>query len=110
VALAAVAGLRHLCALLFLLRPGEYAGTPRTARDDLFRLRDVALWAADMPIDPLTCPLAALNTVTFLSLTFTTQKNGVRGERVGHYRSGDPLNTVSALARLRHLRAPLRRS
>jgi hypothetical protein len=94
-------------AFYFLLRPGEYAGTPRTTRDDLFRLRDVHLWAGDTPLDPLTCSLGDLATVTFLSLTFTTQKNGVRGERVGHSRSGDPIlcPVVSVLARLRHLRA-----
>jgi hypothetical protein len=93
-------------AFYFLLRPGEYAGAPRTARDDLFRLRDVALWALATPIDPLQCPLTALDTVTFLSLTFTNQKNGVRGECIGHSRSGDstlcPVESV--LSRIRHLR------
>ena len=93
-------------AFYFLLRPGEYAGTPRTTRDDLFRLRDVSLWAADVPIDPLTCPLSVLDTVTFIALTFTTQKNGVRGERVGHSCSGDPAlcPVASILSRIRHLR------
>ena len=92
-------------AFYFLLRPGEYAGTPRT-RDDLFRLRDVALWAATVPVDATTCPLAALDSVTFIALTFTRQKNGVRGERVGHSRSGDPVlcPVASLLSRIRHLR------
>ena len=31
-------------AFYFLLRPGEYAGLPKTAADDLFRLQDVGLW------------------------------------------------------------------
>ena len=99
--------LRATFAFFFLLCPGEYAGTPRPGRDDLFRLRDVALWAGDTPVDPLTCPLDALPSVTFLSLLFTTKKNGVCGERVGHSRSGDPdlCLVASVLSRISHLRA-----
>ena len=32
-----------LMAYFFLLRPGEYSGTPRTSADDLFRIQDVGL-------------------------------------------------------------------
>jgi hypothetical protein len=92
-------------AFYFLLRPGEYAGTPRS-RDDLFRLQDVALWVGDTPLNALTCSLERLHAVTFVSLIFTRQKNGVRGERVGHSRSGDPdlCPVTSVLSRICHLR------
>ena len=50
--------------------------------------------------------VARLCSVTFVSLTFTRQKNGVRGERVGHSRSGDPhlCPVASILSRISHLR------
>ena len=32
-----------------------------------------------------------LTAVTFVILTFSTQKNGVRGEKIGHGDTGDPL-------------------
>ena len=74
----------------FLLRPGEYAGVPRHQSDDLFRLQDVGLWVGTRKLDVLHCPLADLLTTTFATLTFTSQKNGVRGETIGHSRSGHP--------------------
>jgi hypothetical protein len=62
-----------------------------------------------VPLDATTCPLASLDSVTFISLTFTRQKNGVRGERVGHSRSGDPdlCPVISLLSRIRHLRSTM---
>jgi hypothetical protein len=94
-------------AFYFLLRPGKYAGTPRTC-DNLFRLCNVAMWAGDIAIYPSTCPLAHLNlSVTFVSLTFTQQKNSVCGETVGHSCSGNPtlLCPVSSIvSRIHHLR------
>jgi len=39
-------------------------------------------------IDPLSCTEQQLNSATFVTLEFTTQKNGVRGELVGLGRSG----------------------
>ena len=73
----------------FLLRPGEYTGTPRS-HDDLFRIQDVQCWIGDRRIDPLLGTADELHAVTFVSLTFTSQKNGVRGETIGHARSGHP--------------------
>jgi hypothetical protein len=93
-------------AYFFLLRPGEYSGVPLTAADDLFRLQDVGVWIGHRRLDPLRCPAADLLAASFATLTFTTQKNGVRGETIGHGCSGHPtLCPVGALVRcLLHLR------
>jgi hypothetical protein len=93
-------------AFFFLLRPGEYAGTPRTHADDLFRFQDVCLWIGGRRLDVNACPLADLQAATFATLTFTTQKNGVRGETIGHARSGDPTlcPVLCLVSRLLYLR------
>lgn len=77
-------------AFYFLLRPGEYAGSPRTAADDLFRFQDVGLWIGGRQLSLADCPLADLHAATFGTLMFTSQKNGIRGETIGHARSGHP--------------------
>ena len=93
-------------AFYFLLRPGEYAGAPRSRADDLFRMQDVCLWIGGRKLDTATCPLADLQAATFATLTFTTQKNGVRGETIGHSRSGHPTlcPVLSLASRLHYLR------
>ena len=103
---AAAAADCLVVAFYFLLRPGEYAGTPKGAADDLFRLQDLGLWIGSRRLDVLTCPLPDLLAATFATLTFTSQKNGVRGETIGHGRSGHPtLCPVLRLAsRAHHLR------
>ena len=46
-----------------------------------------------------SCPDADLLAATFMNLTFTQQKNGVRNETIGHGRSGHPsLCLVQCLA------------
>ena len=71
----------------FLLRPGEYVGVPRLC-GLLFRIQDVQLWIGSRALALLTCPDADILASTFVTLTFTTQKNGVRNETIGHGRSG----------------------
>jgi hypothetical protein len=95
-----------LLAYFFLLRPGEYSGTPLSAVDDLFRIQDIGVWIGHRRLDLLQCPADDLLAASFVTLTFTTQKNGVRGETIGHGRSGHPtLCPVAALVRrLLHLR------
>lgn len=73
-------------AFYFLLRPGEYAGSPKTAEDDLFRFQDMGLWIGGRKLDTAVCPLADLQAATFATLTLTSQKNGFRGETIGHAR------------------------
>ena len=84
----AVADLLSL-GFFFLLRPGEYMGTPTHATDDLFRLQNVRLWIGTRPLEHMSCPIPDLHAATFVALTFTRQKNGVRNETIGHGCSGD---------------------
>jgi hypothetical protein len=90
---AALAAADYLTiAFYFLLRPCKYVGVPRSAADDLFRFQDVTLW-----IGGLQFLLAA----TFATLTFTTQKSGVRGENIGH---SFLCPVLSLASRIHHLR------
>jgi hypothetical protein len=85
------------------LRPGEYCSS---SESHPFRLCDVLLFIDYDRLTPLTCVLADLNYVTFITLTFTTQKNGVRGEIIGHARSSHlcVCPVVSVVNRVRYLR------
>lgn len=58
------------------------------------------VWIGHRRLDPLLCPPDDLLAATFVTVTFTTQKNGVRGETLGHGRSGHlTLCPVAALTR-----------
>ena len=100
---AAVLILGHF----FLLRPGEYLGKPDDTLDMLFRIRDVSIWVGSRSLDPMLCPLPDLAAATFVTLTFTRQKNGVRNESIGHGRSGHPhlCPVLSLVNRLTYLRS-----
>ena len=91
-------------AYYFLLRPGEYL---HTSSEHAFRLEDIVLRADGVDYPAATIPLEVLDMVTFAGLTFTEQKNGVKGEIIGLTRSGDPAAcAVTALTRrIRHFRA-----
>ena len=73
-------------AFFFLLRPGKYTDNP----NNTFRLADVQLFIGDTRIDLTTAPIEQVQQAHFASLTFTNQKNGVRGEVIGLAHSGDP--------------------
>ena len=92
-------------AFFFLLRPGEYTSSTTDSRP--FRLADLRLAIGSLYLDLSTAPDASLDAATFLSLTFTTQKNGVRGEVIGLGRSGSPTlcPVLAAVRRVKHLRA-----
>jgi hypothetical protein len=91
-----------LCiAFFFLMRPGEYCVSseqphPFRLEDVEFRLGYLTIPATNLsPEDALRLPAA--NMVT---LTFSTQKNSVRGEKIGQNTSGHPkFCPVKALAR-----------
>ena len=85
-ALAAASCL--IIGFFFLLRPGEYLGNPARPDAHPFRLGDVQFWIGSRALDHLHCSEADLRAASFVTLTFSTQKNGVRGERIGHGRSG----------------------
>ena len=92
-------------AFFFLLRPGEYTGTVTSSQP--FQLRDVRLFIGHLALSTATAPAQhLLTTATFVSLEFTTQKNGVRGEVIGLGRSGDPnfCPVLAAARRVLHLR------
>ena len=101
-----------IIAFFFLLRPGEYVDTNRNATEsDPFRLADTQLFSGQRRIDQVTASDADLLDATLAALTFTTQKNGVRGEVISLGRSGDPfICPVLAIARrviyLRNNNAP----
>lgn len=103
-----------IVAFYWLLRPAEYTdgGTPGT-RSQAFRLCDVYLTSNGKQIsatDPSLNEVADEH-ISYGVLTFTDQKNGVRGEQVGHKATTDPhlcpCKALSRLARrLRSLNAP----
>jgi hypothetical protein len=91
-------------AFFFLLRPGEY--TCPNAYAHPFRFQDVQLWCASAAVDLSTCMEQTLLQCTFVSLTFSTEKNGTRGEAIGHGRSGDAVTcpVLAVARRILHLR------
>ena len=76
-------------AFFFLLRPGEYTASPSDTTP--FDFRSVQLFLGDQRLDMLLSTDDQLRCATFVSLTFTMQKNGVPNEVVGQGLSGDQL-------------------
>ena len=75
--------------LFFLLRPGEYTGTKYDSSP--FRLSYATFSVGRTVINTATATDNDLAAAVFVVLVFTTQKNGVRGEKIGHGATGDPL-------------------
>jgi len=95
-----------IIAFFFLLRPGEYTDTTITDTTP-FTFQDVQLSIGDKRLDlQLASEAELLHTSTSVSLTFTTQKNGIPNEVIRLGRTGDPfLCPVMAIARrILHLR------
>jgi hypothetical protein len=102
----ALAVINMLCiAFFFLCRPGEY--TAPTGQNAPFRLCDVTFYVGLRRVLAITATNADLDSATFVTLTFTTQKNAVRGEVIGLGLSGDPFvcPVLSTASRVRHLLA-----
>ena len=91
-------------AFYFLMRPGEYCTTPQQPHP--FRMADVILYAGSHQISLATATDAQLLAATSVELTFSTQKNAVRGEKIAHGRSGHPFfcPVLAAARRVIHLR------
>ncbi len=71
-------------AFYFLLRPGEYANASGTARTP-FHLDEVEFKIGDRHFfDAHLATPAQCQAATFVSLTFSNQKNGVKGEKLAH--------------------------
>lgn len=90
-------------AFFFLLRPGEYTWSTGNTP---FRLKDATLFIGTQKLSALHTSQEDFARVTSASLTFTTQKNGVKGEIISHALSGDPLVCPcrAIVRRIQHLR------
>jgi hypothetical protein len=87
-----------IIAFFFLLRHGEY--TDSNQESTPFRFSDVQLFIGQQRLDLLHNSIALILQAQFASLTFTDQKNWVRGEVIGLGCSGDPyLCPVKAIIR-----------
>ena len=77
-------------ALSFLLRPGKYCKGGTDTAQHPFRLKDVQFLIGQQTYNSATASNAVLDQADFVSLLFTTQKNGVKGELIVHGRTGHP--------------------
>jgi hypothetical protein len=73
-------------AFFFLLRPREYMVSPGESTP--FRLCNVQFQIGTRRLNTFLASDAKLRSASFATLTFTTQKNGVRGKVIGLGRSG----------------------
>ena len=76
----------------FLCRPGEYCKSTTADKDAgvAFNLQDVVFHDEHRhPVDPRTSSLNDEKRVMYVTLRFADQKNSVKGETIGHGRSGD---------------------
>jgi hypothetical protein len=100
-----------LCIIGFywLLRPAEYLAGSGEGRSQAFRLQDISFEAGirHYPAADASLNDVNVNRITRASLTFTDQKNAVRGELISHAPTAHPLLCpCKALARVAaHLRA-----
>jgi hypothetical protein len=74
-----------ILAFFFLLWPGEYTDNDNTP----FCLKDIQLFIGPCCLNLQTSSTAELTQACFGSLTFTDQKNGVRGEVIGQASMGN---------------------
>ena len=77
-------------AFFVLLRPGEYCKGGTNTDQHPFRLKDVQFIIGHQPYNNATASNAVLAQSDFVILLFTTQNNGVKGESIGHGRTGHP--------------------
>ena len=91
-------------AFFFLLRPGEY--TDMSSESTPFKLADAQLFIGRTRINLITASEGEILSATFCTLTFTTQKNGVKGEVIGLSSSGDLTlcPVICLIRRILHLR------
>ena len=69
-------------ALFFLLRPGEYFAGGTDIASTPFNLRDIHFFMGSQPTQATTASAATCSATTFVSLLFTTKKNGIKGESI----------------------------
>jgi hypothetical protein len=97
-----------ITAFYWLLRPAEYTKSTSAGRSQAFEFKDVAFYIGDTVYNATDKSLNDVNitSVHAAALTFTDQKNSVRGEQVAQRATSDPLLCpAKALFRLtQHLR------
>ena len=71
-----------IIAFFFLLWPGEYTGTESDSTP--FLLSDVTFSVDRTVLYTATTTDNELAAAIFVILIFSTQKNGVRGDKIGH--------------------------
>ena len=71
-----------IIAFFFLLFPWEYTGTKSDSSP--FQLSDVTFSVGRTVFNTSTATNNDLAAATFVTLAFSTQKNGVRGGKIGH--------------------------
>ena len=90
-----------LVAFFFLLRPGEYCQGDVDSRSAPFRLRDVSFFVGPRRYAAMDAPAHILRSATFVSLRFNDQKNGVKGESLGHgttaHSIADPVKLLASI-------------
>lgn len=86
----AALGVMLLLGFFFLLHLREYAYTANPDAQP-FRLCDAHLLIQNLHIDPFTCSIDDYERINYITLEFTMQKNGVRGELVGLRKTGHPV-------------------
>lgn len=93
-----------IAAFFWLLRPAEYT-LSQDKRSQAFRLRDAHFYLGERIYSATDASLNDVNIehVTAAALTFTDQKNAVRGEQVAQRATADPLMCpAKALFRIAH--------
>ena len=68
----------------FLLRPGEYCTSGTYNVSTPFNLRDIQFFVVNKPTQATKASSTTCAASTFVRLLFTMQKNGVKGESIGH--------------------------
>jgi len=94
-------------AFFYLNRPGEYAqSTSSDSLSEPFRLCDVEFSIGVRVFNASVASLADIRLAAFASLIFTNQKNAVRGEKIGHARTGHSFScpVLALIRRVLHLR------
>jgi hypothetical protein len=96
-------------AFFFLMRPGEY--TAPTGENTPFTLVDIQFYVGVRRVTASVASDDDLLQASFVTYTFTTQKNCVRNEVIGLGRSGNPFccpvaSTARRIMHLREHRAP----
>ena len=88
-------------AFFFLLWPSEYCQGVTDTVSTPFRLWYIHFFIGNQPTPATTATPQECAAATFISILFTTQKNGVKGESIGHGTTGHPRACAVAAIRRR---------